>query len=469
MTTTTFGVPFDLSRTKPVASSTGYTRDERKKLQDEALVKFRDTFVRKILKSSLSINLTVTSYKPSEMDSKTNFFNSIASWSDASRAFESWLKTYHVHTVFNILNVEKDATGTDTLVETGSLFKVWNQLPLDKVFESCVTYRRFANEAVELQNLNLSWEFILANVDEDMRATINAEITPFVEKDEQAAQTGPMAYWIVANRIVVMSDALAHNIVTGIMTMGLVHFKGESVPECIAVLRNVLLFLGHGTANSKCPPTIMDTLTDVFLRCSVVVFVNYIRNCKDFNNSSIDTPEKLFKVAREYYNTLILKPNGWVKVSKTKSAFVAGEPLVSGELPELSALLEADAKVSETKVNPPQDTKQPEYDRRGRLIDRNPPKDAVCERKNANGFTEYWCPICNRWGNHIELNHAKWKEDMKKRRSEWQAQSQKKKEEETNAATETAPSMQRATIALCKPIVSVAKFFSSPYDSDQSF
>ena len=84
-------------------------------------------------------------------------------------------------------------------------------------------------------------------VDEDMRATINADIIPYMDRDAEAAQSGPMAYWIVANRIVVMSDTLAHNVVTGIMTMGLIHFKGESVPDCIGVLRNVLLFLGHGS------------------------------------------------------------------------------------------------------------------------------------------------------------------------------------------------------------------------------
>ena len=48
-----------------------------------------------------------------------------------------------------------------------------------------------------------------------------------------------------------------------------------------------------------------------------------------------------------------------------------------------------------------------------------------------------------------------------------------KKKEEANSAegesTETAPSMQRATVTICKPVASIAKFFSSSYDSDQSF
>ena len=138
------------------------------------------------------------------------------------------------------------------------------------------------------------------------------------------------AFYVIATRIIRASDALAHNVVTGIMGMGLVHFKGENVVSCVAILRNVLLFLGYGTARSKAPPTIMDTLIDVFLRCSNVVFVNNLRNTRDFHRSTIDTPEKLFSHVQSYYNDLLIKPNGWIR-AKNKSAFLA-------ELPELAAM-----------------------------------------------------------------------------------------------------------------------------------
>ena len=150
-------------------------------------------------------------------------------------------------------------------------------------------------------------------------------------------------------------------------------------------------------------------------------------------------------MARDYYNSLILKPNGWVKISKTKSAFV------TAELPELSAVLDAEAQVSEKKPAPPTEVRLPEYDRKGRLIDRNPPTDGICERKRSDGTIEYWCPICNRWGSHLELGHARWQEQMRKNREAWL-----KKKEEAKAAegesTQTAPSMQRATVTICKPV-----------------
>ena len=70
---------------------------------------------------------------------------------------------------------------------------------------------------------------------------------------------------------------LAHNVTTGLMGMGVIHFEGEDVTMCVATLHNSLLFLGHGTPCNKSGPTIMETLQDVFLHCLNQTFVNYIK------------------------------------------------------------------------------------------------------------------------------------------------------------------------------------------------
>ena len=74
--------------------------------------------------------------------------------------------------------------------------------------------RRFSHVA---QNLNLSWEFIMANIDNDLRAAILVEVSECMDINPDLAQSGPMAFFIIANRIIRASDALAHNVVTGIM------------------------------------------------------------------------------------------------------------------------------------------------------------------------------------------------------------------------------------------------------------
>ena len=240
-------------------------------LQNEGYVKFRDNFVKKLIKTPLSSNLQVSSYKAAEMDSKSNFFNAISGWSEASLYFQTHFRSHFVENVFQIVVVAQvpDATNPgqnkDEVQEIGSLFAIWHTLTLDQVFASCRTYFNYSTTKLEAQNLNLSWEFLLANIDGDLRAAVIAEVSRFVIISPDAAQSGPMAFFVIATQIIRSSDALAHNVITGLMSMGLLHFKGENVVQCVATLRNVLLFLGHGTARDKSGPTIMDTLTRCFL------------------------------------------------------------------------------------------------------------------------------------------------------------------------------------------------------------
>ena len=503
-----------MTQASPQADSAGWTRAERDALQNEGLVKFRDNVTRnkglvkfrenvtrKLLKVPLSKNLAVTSFKPSEMDSKTNFFNAIGQWSQASLQFNTWLRTHHVDTIFYIKHeviipaipavqavvgqpaipaangqpavpavqaVQARAAVPErrTAPTVGNLFDIWNTVTLREVFDSCQLYKQYSTSAIELQNMNLSWEFFMSNCDPDLKATIIAEVSNFVAEDADCAQSGPMAYWVMANKLIQATDALSHNVVTGTMDMGLVHYKGENVVDTVAVLRNVLRFLAYGTPTSKAPPTILETLVNVFLRCSVPIFVNYIRNLQDFHETEIDTPEKLFDKAQVYYNKLIGEGK-WVRTVKSRAAFMS-------ETPELAATLEA-----EKRSPPPPSDKggkgrgggTQEVDFKGNPIDRNPPTDGKTMRKKANGYNEYWCGKCRgggRWGSHDDAHHDEWVQKMKDRKKD----RQNKKKSDDNQSTTSAPaevpppSMHRATV--CAPLLSI---FRGPdgYDSDQSF
>lgn len=459
MPTTIAGVEFDLTQSNPKASTTGWTRTERAALKNEGLVKFKDSVVKKVVKTPLSSNLSVSSYKPSEMDSKNNFFYALSQWSVAALVFRSFLKTHYISTVFSIVQKTVTVTTADdgtesrttSVTELGNLFDDWHSMSIDDVFHSCKVHFNYSTSEIEAQNMNLSWEFLLANVDQDLKASVIAEVSRFMADSPEAAQSGPMAFYIIANRIVRSSDALAHHAVSGLMAMGLIHFKGEDVVECVSVLRNVLLFLGN-----KAPPTIMDTLIDVFLRCSSPVFVAFIRNLKDFHEARISTPEDLFQEAQAKYNELVLKPNGWLRVSKSKSAF-------SAEMPELAAVLEHDGGSSNKSGGGGGKDPKQDKDRRGRVIDRNPPKDGVVKRKRDDGSTEYWCAKCNRWGAHDDAHHDKWWEDYKKRTGKSSSGSDK-------GDKEVPPSMKRANF--CQPILNMltgSNLAADAYDSDQSF
>ena len=448
--TALFDGQFNVGRTAPISSSTGWTRTSRQNLSDEGLVKFRENFIKKIIKVPVSSNLNVTSYKASEMEDKNNFFNAIATWTNSSMQFQSYMRTHFVDTVFVIMKlVTTTTTSTNgtrrdvrTVHQVDSLFKIWNNLTLDEVYASCEIFYNMAQDAVDSQNLNLSWEFLMMNIDLDLKAIVNAELSSYMERNATIAQSGPMAYHVIANRIIRCTTGLSHHVVTGMMGMGLIHYKGENVVDCVATLRNVLLFLGHGTPRSQCPPTLMKILVDVFLRCTNPVFVSYVRNLHDFHNAEIDTPEKLFSKIQVYYNELLMKPNGWLKTTKNRGAFHASLPELmevmasQGAFTDPSALgipLDIDVPTPRKRCGgrndgtptdpsanaaggndpPPTDnTNQKDaqgrwtHDRAGNPIDRVAPTNGQPKvRTTSTGGTERWCSQCDRWGNHGDEKH----------------------------------------------------------------
>ena len=519
---------FDVTLTTPIVSNTGWTRSTREALKDEGLVKFRESFTKKILKTFISSNLNVSSYKATEMDDKANFFYAIGQWSTASLQFESWMRTHFVDSVFVLMKTETieipdpnnpgQYIDQTQVLQIGSLFKIWNSVTLDDVFKSCETYFKFSQSTVEPLNLNLSWEFIMANIDNDLRAIVNAELSSYLETNPTVAQSGPMAFHIIANRIIRCTTGLAHNVTTGLMGMGLCHFKGENVVDCVATLRSVLMFLGHGTARSQTPPTLMKILVDVFLRCSNPVFVNYVRNLADFHESEICTPELLFAKLQTYYNELLMKPNGWIRSTKNRAAFTA-------ELPELDAVLEANGMTRDdlvsttgvpgtvftevkgkgrgkgkggnqanqaTQANPAAGGGTPRtgggtpgekdaqgrwvYDRKGNKIDYNPPRQGQPNHRNrADGTVERFCSDCGRWGNHDNTTHQAFLDRRPQRRANGNGNgngnggnNNSNANADGNAGgNSTLGSMHRATFV--QPILNLMSGINIAYDSDNSF
>ena len=187
--------------------------------------------------------------------------------------------------------------------------------------------------------------------------------------------------------------------------------------------------------------------------------------------TEVDTPEKLFGKAQAYYNQLLVKPNGWIRTTKQRAAFLASLP----EMLDIPTQSYADVATSgAAKPDPKEDAKKPETDRAGNVIDRKPPKDGVKTRTN-NGKEEHWCGKCpkgGRWGNHSSEGHDKWVSEFKERRKAWENKKKKADDNAESSSTTGAannadpPSMsRRATVAT--PILSM--FQPGGYDSDASF
>ena len=146
------------------------------------------------------------------MDNKENFFHAISGFTHASLQMEAWMRTHFVKNVFVIQEIQvTNATAnppTRGVIEVGDLFKIWNTLTLKQVYQSCKIYLNYSMSVVKAQNLNLSWEFIMANIDNDLRMAILAEVSEYMDINPDLAQSGPMAFFVTANRIIRVLDAL---------------------------------------------------------------------------------------------------------------------------------------------------------------------------------------------------------------------------------------------------------------------
>ena len=249
------------------------------------------------------------------------------------------------------------------------------------------------------------------NIDAELRHFVLSEVEAF---PDHVGQTGPVAFFLVANKIVTGTTNLSHNVLSAIMVLELRHFAGENVSECVFILRNVLKFLNYGhPVFDRSPPTIMDTLFNVFAAATNNQFCRYLQNLKDFHQAEIATPEQLFAKVQSYYNNLITDPvKVWLPMKKSHKSLVA----------EITTTESSDKK-KEDVPSKPSTIKLPEKDRGGNIIDRKAPTgDEPRTRVNeSTGRDEHWCGKCpkgGRWGNHDSKGHDKWLEEFRKKLAE---------------------------------------------------
>ena len=166
-----------------------------------------------------------------------------------------------------------------------------------------------------------------------------------------------------------------------------------------------------------------------------------------------------------YYNELLLKPNGWIRVTKNCAAFMT-------ELPELAAILDEQITTTPKQDSTPSGhSAGVEKDKKGRVIDRTPPTDGKNSRKKEDGYNEYWCDKCikgGRWGNHSSDRHEAWVQKWKDRKNNSSSDSSVSSQSQARSQS-GAPSMHGGA-NVCQTIFSsIRTAFNSPYDSDQSF
>jgi hypothetical protein len=285
------GVTFDLTITGSNVVATGYDRTICAGLVADTYIKVYDAAVKPKLAQKLTKGLQVTSFDPADLKNTDNFFVFVSNWQNTTIMIESHLKTFYMNSVFNVVDLVEVTPAFSTPSSTSggaptitpavyamdeiaaNLIEEWHSVTLRQVSLSVSYIRQYVSDKVDHDNLIWSFDYIMALCDYDLQHYILSVLEAY---PNEIGHTGPMAFHVMATRILQTSDNLAQNVVTGLIQMRLTHFDAENVVELVFTLRNVLKFLNYNTKNSLCPPTIMKILTTIFRGTSVDEFRNYL-------------------------------------------------------------------------------------------------------------------------------------------------------------------------------------------------
>ena len=487
------GISFDPTTTIATPIVHGYDKAQRDALTPDSFVKVYDAAVKSNLPDKLTKGLQVTSFHPTEMKDKDNFFVFVSNWQTTVLSIESHLRTFYMETAFVHIQVVRTVpdevdmavythglvayagliathrvdhaqymidlaahpaavaaataagiappaapaepvepprpimpTGTSNLANgAGSILHIWHSLTLEQVVASVKAQYDHVADATHRQNLAWSFKYIMSLCDFDLQHYVLSVLSSL---PQEIAHTGPVAYYVIAKRILQTSENLSQNVINGFIAMRLTHFDSENVVECVFTLRNVLKFLRYGEVDSFAPRTTMKLLFQVLQGTSVSTFRTYVQGLEDFHRNIATEPEELFNLAQAKYEEL-LTGQRWVQTTKKGSAFQLGGM-------KHSPYASTDEKQQVPHDSSPADNPKPKptHDRSGRFIDRTPPKQGEDpERVRSDGETEYWCSKCNRWGSHNADNHDQWFIDFKK-----SMQAKKRKDKRNDATDESS-------------------------------
>ena len=448
------GVEFDTATT-PSGINHGYTKAQRDALTDDTLIKVHDQAIKSNLPAKLTKGLQVTTYNPADMKDTNNFFNFVSQWESVILSVETHLKTYYMETPFTLYvrtKTQPDAdelciyemelgnflialadnggdgksyvdattatvvnrpihpTGIVAISGGGDIIRNWHTMSLEQVCDSVKLQLQFVSDPVHRQNLVWTFSYFMDSLDADLKAFVLSKISKL---PADVGRTGPVAFMIIAQRILQTTENLAQKVINGFIALCLTHFEGENVIECIFTLRNVLKFLRFGEAETFAPRTTIVILYDVFRGTSVAAFRNFVQQAQDIILKDVTDPEIIFDHLQSKYEELLLADR-WVPTKKRHSAFHMGETQTYADA-DKKLNNEKKASPNQGQAGSPQKEKKerPTHNKSGRKIDYTPPKNNEPHEREREGRKEYWCGRCGRWGSHKTDGHDEWRKNYK--------------------------------------------------------
>ena len=243
----------------------GYTRTQHVAITGANTINLKEKIVKKITMQSC-----ITSFNPEELCSNDkNFFSFVGNWREQMQTLLQHFSSYYMHNKFMVVQVlqcqecngtgalqfQVNGTGNPVLdasgiqiplmenyvQEIGSLFDIWHNFDKLEVLSSCRIYFQHSKD-VDHQNLAWSYELLMKNVD----PSLQQHVISSCKNLPKYVFLGPCAFCLIAERIMSMTQNLAHNVNSDLLVISLHNFEGEDVMKCVFILRNVLRFLNFG-------------------------------------------------------------------------------------------------------------------------------------------------------------------------------------------------------------------------------
>ena len=410
----------DLTLAAPGHINHGYTHAQRAALTDDVLIKVRDLATKSNLVDKMTKGLQVSTYDPTDMKEKSNFFNFVSQWQSILLMMETHYKTYDMESPFHIavkmttaptedqmmiyqsdlanFFVESKIYGGDVTTYTipavaadpaagvlaaaaqvvnrpvapegiiavadgGFLLHNWHSTSLKRVVESVELQLRYVQDDVHRQNLSWTFQYLMDCLDFDLKQYVLSKVSHL---PADVGRSGPVVFQIVAQRILHTTENLAQKVINGFIALRLTHFDAESVIDCIFTLRNVLKFLRYGEPDTFAPRTTIVMLYDVFRGTSVGAFRAYVQQLQDFQLGPGVAPEEIFDRMQLKYEELLLADR-WVPQKKKGSAFA----MTPGTYADADKKEELGNKDSNKGGGDDKKKKKKTHDKSGKLIDQN--------------------------------------------------------------------------------------------------
>lgn len=382
---------------------TGFTFEQRKKLDGDLYQKFHERAIKSNIEDKFSKASAVTSFDPNELAKANNFISTISTTRSKLNKMKSHFALQGIIDTFEVLGIFTEEAKMKVGMLSPCLLDDFTKFDIDQVHKSVEIHviRSKKNAVIHSQNNSISYQYIMNSCDSDMQNHIEDCLSRYEE--DYFRYSGVLAFHIMITAIYKHTHDTGLKLEVSLTELRLAMFPGEDVSKAVATIRAIKSFLT--ISESQYAKKVFKVLTGG----SHLRLRSFLVTLDDMGDNRISSAEKMMSIAQEKYFSLV-QDGDYLPNSKTPASFkqaLGGKPnahplSINPNVQEKTA--------TDGKTGAKDDQGRYIYNRKGRKIDYEPPKQGEPKVRTVNGREEKFCTKCKfpRWGLHGDEEHEEW-------------------------------------------------------------